>query len=168
MAKTKHGPRTLAQFHEVCDEYAVLSIRLSKLQAQRDAKIAAINIEYQEDIDSINSERDGLYSMAKLYADDHRDELFPADGKTSGTANCEYAYRMTPPSLRLLNRSWDWDLVIEALHSKGFGEFVRMTQEPDKVAIKEQFSEDELKSVGLRIVQKDEFVLSPKADSAAE
>jgi len=92
---------------------------------------------------------------AEKYAEDHRYELFVGKVKSAETALAVFGFRLGQPTLKTLSKAWTWERVLEALIERGLKRFVRTKQEPDKEALKQHMSAEELAGVGCRIEPKD-------------
>ncbi len=84
-------------------------------------------------------------------------------------------FRTTPPSVRQLNRKYNWATVLELLKKFTWSrrQFVRTTEEVDKEAIlaaysSEEVTDERLASVGLKIDKTEEFTLEVKWDAIGE
>jgi phage host-nuclease inhibitor protein Gam len=156
-----------AQFEQVINEIATCEVRKRRLAAKRDAKIQAIQEEFQPEEARVQGELDGLLVLAEKYAEDHRDELFPKETKSAETSLARFGFRYGNPTLALLNRKCTWDGVNAALKVLGFASHVRSVEEVDKDGIKNaKFSEQTLKAMGLKITQSETFFIEPKLEDA--
>lgn len=166
MTRIKSQPLTRDEFFAAIDQIATLQTQARLLTARRDKQIQRIQDEFQPDVSDVTERIKARLALAEQYADTHRDELFPGKVKTAETELASYGYRLHPPALKLLNRKWSWDAVVEAAKRAFPGRFVRSEETLQKDSLKAELSDEELLSVGLRIDQVETFGVTPKVAGA--
>ena len=114
--------------------------------------------------DDIKSKSDALRVWAET-----NPELF-TKRKSLDLMSGVLGFRTGTPKLALLNRSWTWDKVLEAILARGFA-FVRTKEEIDKEAIlafhaadanKPEVESKVLRPIGVTIKQDEGFFIEPK------
>src|SRR5581483_12979 len=77
--------------------------------------------------------------------------------------------RLSPPSLRLLNKSWTWSAVMARLRDRFGARYLRVKEpEVDKEAVKSEIAPERLKEFGLRLESEEQFFAEPNRDRASE
>ena len=155
------------EFDVTIDELARATVKLREAQAKRDEQIQSIRDMYAPACNVFAEQVQGLALAAEKYAEEHRDELFVGKVKSAETALAVFGFRLGQPTLKTLSKAWTWERVLEALIERGLKRFVRTKQEPDKEALKQHMSAEELAGVGCRIDQTETFFIEPK-DRATE
>lgn len=145
-----------------------LVVERQKLQAE--SRIQKIRAELAHQTSEAVASIKLNLALAEEYATTHRDEILPEKKKTAATANATYGFRLTPASLKQLNRKWTAELTMDALRAAGHSDLVIVKETLDKDGIKRRFEGDDaaLAGLGLRLEQKDEFWVEPKRDTPAE
>lgn len=156
------GFTSRVEFDAAVDRIAEASAQLRKLEAVRDTAIQAVRDTHNPAIDAIDQERKALVALAEKYAETHRPELFVDGKKSADTALAFFGFRIGNPTLKVLNRKWNWESVLDAVKSRYKARFVRTEESPDKDALKAQLSDEQLAEVGLRIEQSETFFVEPK------
>ena len=78
-------------------------------------------------------------------------------------------YRLGQPRLKPISK-WNWEKVLENMLEIGQESFIRRTPEVDREALlahKDEFGEDGLKAIGLKVVQDDNPFVEIKRDKTA-
>jgi phage host-nuclease inhibitor protein Gam len=154
--------KTRAEFDEAVDEIARLTVELRKGEAQRDAEIQKVREQYEPAITVVTDTLKLLALSVEKFAEDHRDDLFVGKVKSSETSLAIFGFRLGQPTLKTLSKAWTWERVLEALVDGGLKRFVRTKSEPDKDAMKQHLTPEQLASVGCRIDQAETFFVEPK------
>jgi len=158
---------TRAEFETVLDNIANAQLERDALVLERDNELLQIREEFDPKINAMNDRMNALLLRAERFAAIHRDELF-GKLKSSATALTTYGFRLGNPILKLLNRKWSWEQVLEALKAKSLVQFVIAKETPDKDAMKTQLDDAQLAEVGCRIDQAEAFFVEPKRDAIAD
>lgn len=166
MTRIKNQPLTRDQFFAAIDQIATLQTACRLATARRDKQIQRIQDEFQPELSDLTEKIKVRLALAEQYADTHRDELFPGKIKSAETELASFGYRLHPPALKLLNRKWSWDAVLEAAKRAFPGRFVRSEETLQKDSMKAELTDDQLIAVGLRVDQVETFGVTPKVDGA--
>ncbi|QYM80255.1 host-nuclease inhibitor Gam family protein [Horticoccus luteus] len=156
------------EFDRCVDDLARTTVALRKLEARRDEKIQAVRAEWEPGVREAGARVEALTLLVEKYAEEHRDELLPGKAKSAETALAFFGFRLGQPTLKLLNRSWTWEKVVEVLDARHLLTFIRMRREPDKDALKQQLDAEQLAAVGCRVDQAETFFVEPKEQSSTE
>lgn len=150
---------------------ALLTLAQIETTAKMDAEIAAARQRYESQLGemaaTLNLETDKLRAWAEANPDQ-----FPKGRKSIQFVQGTIGFRTGTPKLALLNRSWSWKKVLEAIKQQGMDKlgFIRSTPEVDKEYILASHSkakqpelhvEGVLKPVGLKIAQDESFYIEP-------
>lgn len=157
---------TRTAFQTSVDELARIEVELRAAEAARDEELQAVRDEHAETIDSLAARRDRLILATEKYAADHRDELFPGKIKSAETSLAVFGFRLGQPTLKLLNRKWTWQAVMDALQHHSLSHLIRTKCEPDKDGIK-QLPPEQIAALGCRIDQAEAFYVEPKEQPSA-
>lgn len=159
--------KTRTEFEVTIDEIARATAKLREAEAKRDQHLQSVRAIYEPACNAHAEQVQGLALAAEKYAEEHRDELFVGKVKSAETALATFGFRLGQPTLKTLSKAWTWERVLEALVEGGLKRFVRTKSEPDKDALKQHMSAEQLAAVGCRIDQAEAFFVEPK-DRAAE
>lgn len=151
-------------FEAALDDVTAMTVEVRNLEAQRDAKIQAVQEGFNGDILEIKDKIKGLLAQCETYALANRSSLLTEGKKSSETSLCRFGFRVGNPTLALLNRKWKWATVIDALNAKGLSLYVKTKESVDKDALKAQLNDEELAGVGCRIKQAEDFWVEPKLE----
>lgn len=171
MARLKTTPlRNITSFAFTLDQIAVDQLYVEREKLKAEARIQKIRADLAESVAASVASIKANLALAEAYAIENRDEVLPEKKKTGEVANASYGFRLTPASLKQLNRKWTAEASIEALRSSGNGDLVVVKEALDKDGIKRRFDGDDtgLAAVGLRVEQTDEFWVEPKRDQPIE
>lgn len=163
--KTK-GFASAEQFLGAIDSIATLQTELRIHEARRDRLIQRVQERYRERIDATAAEIDHLLALAEAYADGHRAEVIPAGRQTGETALAVYGYRVHPPSLAPITKKTTWTSIVEAVKKAFPDRFVKTTEALRKDEIRAALLPEQLAMLGMRIIEKETFGVTPKLDDA--
>ncbi len=155
------------EFEAVLDEIATLQIERDKLTVKRDKKLLELREAFDPEINTLNEKMQSRLLRADRFATIHRESLF-GKLKSSATALTVFGFRLGNPTLKLLNKKWSWETVLETLKARSLTQFVISTEKPDKDSLKAQLNDEELAAVGCRIDQAESFFVEPKRDAAPD
>lgn len=159
--------QTPAEFFATVDAIAKGETEIRRITAKRDAKILEVLADYNPYIDTHAAEIKAKIALAEKYAEEHREELLPANAKSADTALATFGFRINPPSLRLLNKKCSWEGVVVCLKAMKLGKLIRTVEEANKDAIHAaKLPTETLTKIGLKIVQPEDFYIEPKVDGA--
>lgn len=131
-------------------QIAVLNRQLAAIEAKQNERIDRIKHETAEQADPVRATLKALGADLKDYAERHREAFGGA--KTRALTFGRVGFRQ---STRLVIANVANTL--QALRELGLIAFVRSKHEPDKEAMRERLSDDELEAVGARRHTADEF-----------
>ena len=94
--------------------------------------------------------------------------LISTSQKSADTALAFFGFRIGNPTLKLLNRKWSWESVLEAVKRSFPGQFVRLSEAVDKDALKVQLTDEQRAEVGCRIDQVETFFVEAKDQATKE
>ena len=158
-----------AEFERAVGEIAKLETRKRLLSATRDKAVQAVQERHGPDIQDVEDQIEGLTLLCEKYAVENRTDLLPGAVKRAETPLAIFGFRLGNPTLKLLNRKWTWEAVIDVLKSvPSLKHFVRTRDEVDKDGLKRcpDMTDAQLATLGLRIEQSDTFYIEPKAEGA--
>ncbi len=144
-------------------------IRLEGLQASLDRAITAEKGKYEASIGKADAEVKDLELQLQQYYLAHVEELERDGRKSVQLLYGAMGRRLSPPALKLLNRSWTWAAVMAKLRDK-FGEkFLRLREpEVDKDKVKAELPDGRLKEFGLKVEQDEVFYAEPDRTRCGE
>jgi len=173
MARPRKTSETLDSIEE-CQEamrcLKLAAIEQERLEGARDVKVARITEEYARDIALQVTARASVELALQNYYMAHLDEL-EVDGRRSvQLTHGVMGRRLGTPALKLLNKSWTWESVLARLAEVFGARFVRLAEpEVDKPGIKKaDLSAEQLKAVGLKIEQGENFYAEPDRTATTE
>jgi phage host-nuclease inhibitor protein Gam len=161
MARPKKASVTLASIEEctrAMRELLLATVDAEKLTAERDRAVAAILKGYETRLAGLAQKREDLELQLQTYYMAHLAEL-----ETDGRKSVALTYgiigrRKSPAALRLLNKSWAWAAVREAIRAKwGAGFLTAPEPEVDKDKVKGEIPEEQLRDCGLKLHQDEKF-----------
>jgi phage host-nuclease inhibitor protein Gam len=152
----------------------IVSLKLDHVQrtALMEKEIADVQKRHQEGIltvaQQIQIKEAGVYT----YCQAHRKELF-ADKKSLDLLLATIGFRDNPPSVEKATRKDTWDDIARRLETTEWGkDYLReVAPEVSKVKLladREKLSVDQLREVGVKIDQDEEFFIKPKSEVAEE
>jgi phage host-nuclease inhibitor protein Gam len=159
---------TRLEFERTVDEIARVTVDLRKAEARRDAHLQKVRDDYEPPCQALAEQLQGLALAAEKYAETHREDLFPSRVKSAETPLAFFGFRLGNPTLKLLNRKWSWDAVVEQLRARGLTGFVRTKEEADKDLLKAKLPAEELAAIGCKVEQGETFYVDPKEKQAEE
>lgn len=170
------------EFLALVNELAQLEIEQRTLAAQRDARLAAIEAEFDAQLAPITEKIKGRVALAAAYAREHRTELLAKDAKSARTTLATYGWRTGNRTVALLGH-YTTETVIARLKQTGLGRFIRTREEIARDAILAMSRNGKtvtlhaaapgrrprhiaLARAGLRITQAETFYVEPHAATA--
>lgn len=138
------------------------------LIADMDAQILAIKEQYEAAIASVDAAIKAATDDLEVWALANP-SLF-VKPKCVAFLSGTIGFRTGTPKLALVNRKWNWDLVLENIEQRGF-QFIRNKPEVDKEAIlafyaeaadKEEVAAKVLTPIGVKVVQDEGLYIEPK------
>ncbi len=156
------------------NRYVALSIEIKRLTAEHEAKIAALNAEFDTVLQPLAAEANGLAASVQLFAE-QRTDLFPEsaeDGPRSRTyLNAVIGFRTNPPKVTKRVGNDTEAAIVERLEALPWGEKYVKYASPglDKDALlkdRATLTESQLAQAGIRIVQGQTFFIDPVLETA--
>ncbi|MDR2981888.1 MAG: host-nuclease inhibitor Gam family protein [Puniceicoccales bacterium] len=164
--------KTTNEFIDTVDTIAQKSVQLTQLEATRDREIQDVQERHKGGIEPLKKEIKALTSTAKIYAEDHRTELFhDASAKRAKTGLCTYGLIVNPPAIKNRGKAFPDERCIDLLkQNRRLVRFVRTREEIDREALLAAYSDGEitaedLADVGLKRDQDIRFDVKPLVDS---
>ena len=141
-------------------------------EAMMNDELSSVRDRYESALAALAGEERELRSAVETFAIAHRAEF--GDKKSIDRANGTLRFRVGNPAVRLINRKWNWDSVLEAIRQTGrrFAAWLRPKMELDKERILADYrdrvvADPELAAVGIRIAQEESFEVIPNYQEAA-
>lgn len=167
---TATAPATREEMECLVGEIALLKTAERAAKADMDEEIKACKDGFLTTFTEIEERLAVLLPQARAWA-----EFNPAEfGKAKSIAMLHgtIGWRLNTPSLKTA-AGWTWDRVLEKIQAMGaaMSGFVRTKEEVNKQLIidrRDDIGADALKSIGLRIVQEDEFYVEPNHTETAK
>lgn len=164
MAKTKTAQKSsLMSWAEVDESLRMIALEnaaVKKAEARMNEEVLAIQKRFDEET---RAGRDTVTAKEKeieLYCIEHRDEF--VGSKTKELNYGIISFRNPPPKLSCL-RGFTWETVLALIKKLKMDHFVRIKEEVDKDAIKEQMPDAaELAQIGLKLDQNEQFYYETK------
>jgi phage host-nuclease inhibitor protein Gam len=157
---------TREQMEALVREIATLQVRRQRYTAELNDRITQIRADYEGANAAIDSELKGKMALAQEWADSHPAEF----GKTRSIAmtHGDVGWRLGNPALKTISR-WTWERVLDAISASSmFNGYVRVKREVNKQALldnREMYSPEQLKTIGVQVVQEDTFYIEPRLDT---
>jgi phage host-nuclease inhibitor protein Gam len=157
---------TRAEMETLMGNYRALEIHRLGLQAEKEAALKKLDAQYAGSLEEIGLAQAQAFERLQAWADAN-----PADFHNAQTLDLTHGrigYRTGMPALKTL-AGWTFDRVLERLKNLSWTHFIRVKQEVDKQAIiaqREQLTEDDLRGLGVRVVQEETFFVEPKLEES--
>lgn len=156
--------QTNDQLIATVDDIARLEVSIRAREAKRDAAIQLVRIEHDTQIEEDKARLTSLMKLSSTYATVNRQSLF-GSAKSAASALARFGFRSGNPTLKVLNKKWSMESVLEKL--KSIGRFTRTVVEIDKESIHAaKLSDVELAELGLRIDSGERFFVESKSEDA--
>jgi phage host-nuclease inhibitor protein Gam len=171
ITKTLHPILNRDQAENVMNHLAEAKNDERTLCARRDAEVLAINARYEVPLARCAEEINLHTARLQAWAEANPDQ-FPKERKSLKLLAGRLGFNTNPPKVALLNRTWSWEKVLEALKARSFAFFVRTKEEVDKDELlrhystaKSQGEKEEIDSifagVGVKVIQDEQFFIEP-------
>jgi phage host-nuclease inhibitor protein Gam len=165
MARPKKTTATLASLTDCTDAMRRLLLATTKaegIQAERDASMARLFKTYEAELASAVAQRTDLEAQLQQYYMTHLPEVEAAKKSIELTYGV-MGRRLSPPALKLANKSWTWRAALVALSARFKDRFVlKREPEMDKDAVKAEIPEADLVLYGLKLDQEEKFYIELK------
>lgn len=155
--------KSRAQAEETLRAIAELTLSRNQAQLDMDQEITAIRERYEQAIGEANKSLEEKTELVRAWADANPSEF-------NGLKSMEFVHgvigwRTGQPTLKTLS-GWTWDRVLEKLKSLLNGDiYIRTKEEVNKQQLlidREALGPDQLKTIGVRVVQDEAFFIEPK------
>jgi len=136
------------------------TLRVESQTAARDSEIAAIQSRYAPKLAKDSLTIATLETEIQTYYTAHREELEVEGKKSVQFAHGTLGMRApSHPSLIPLNAKWTWESITEKVRELWKKKYFAKPKEPglDKVKIKKELTEEELKQAGMRLDTDERF-----------
>lgn len=157
-AVTYQTAKTIEECAAMINDIGNLQRDITRLETEMNDKIAEITDSYKGTFEPLKKQLESLQNGVQLFCESKRSEL-TQDGKTK-TANFVTGWvqwRQRPPSVRVRGE----DSVIETLKNFGLHRFLRIKEEINKDAIKnEPKAVEGIAGISINVGQED-FVIQP-------
>ena len=151
-------------------DLCALTIRHDSLVVEMDAEMKVVRDRFEKVLGALQPELDARMALAQDWAEAHPDVF--GKGKSVEMVHGIVGWRTGQPKLKALS-GWTWDRVLEALKTfaKWESRFIRHKEEVNKEAIlgdREVLSPEDLRAIGVRVVQDEAFFVQPKREELAQ
>lgn len=153
---------TLEQANVILAEIAERQRNLDLINAGLNEKIDGLKKQAEAECSTLVQEVEEREQALARFAEANKETLFKKP-KSRELSFGELGFRSSTSTV-LLNRQWDWELVLAELKKKRLGQFIRTKHEVDKEGVR-ALSEKRLASVGLKLKQKDTFFYEVKEET---
>jgi phage host-nuclease inhibitor protein Gam len=172
MGRPKKATATLESLGEcsrAMRQLLLATLDAEKKTADRDRAVAAILKDYEGSLTTLAAKRDDLELQLRNYYMAHLDEVEKDGRRSVQLTNGIMGRRTSPSALKLLNKSWTWAAVREAIRAKWGTAFLRFEDpEPDKDKIKAEILEEQLGECGLKLHQDENFYVELERPAEAQ
>lgn len=139
--------------------------RLEVQQGKMNSEITAVKEKYETNISKLQDEKDEAFEMLQAYAESNP-ELFQ-DKKSLDFTHGTIGFRTGMPKLSP-RKGFKWPAVFELVKQR-LTKYIRTKEEVDKEALlaDRNVLADQLKDVGLEVVQDETFYVAPNLEQVA-
>jgi len=169
MSRPRKSKSTLTSLDE-CDramgELLLAALSIESAQTARDAAIAKAREQYAPEIEAAETAQADLTLQLRDYYMSRLDALECAGARSIKLTHGVMGRRLSPPAVKLLNKSWTWSAVLSRIIEAGLKHLVRWRDpEIDKTAIlRANLDPDKLGNLGLKLDQEELFFAEPNRD----
>lgn len=149
-------PRDQKEAEALLLRIGTLQRQVSRIEAGMNDMLADIKARHEEQAAPANAEIEVAFQALHAWAEANRETLCPGRLKTAKLATGEIAWRVTPPSVRIMKP----EVVIERLKHLGLTDLLRTREDINKDAILADPARVESVK-GIAITQREEFVAKP-------
>jgi phage host-nuclease inhibitor protein Gam len=156
---------TRAEMEALIGQICECQLEHNELTTELDLQITSLRKEYEGDLDKLACEIQARTELAKAWADAHPEE-FPDKKKSIDFVHATIGFRTGTPKV-IQKKSYTVKKVLELLAKFTWSKkYIRLEPSIDKESIladRKTLTEDQLKSVGLKIDQAETFYIDLKA-----
>ncbi|MBX3732620.1 MAG: host-nuclease inhibitor Gam family protein [Verrucomicrobiae bacterium] len=144
-------------------------ITRSAMAAERELELKAVDDRFKDELLQLGTDIQTNTEMLRAWADGHPEAFGTA--KSLQMTHGVVGWRTGNPSLKPLS-GFTWDRVLEKLRNlTPYKGFIRTKEEVDKAAIlamRDELSPQDLRHMGVRVVQEETFYVEPRIDAPDE
>ncbi len=148
-------------------DYARADARIQKINATLDVEMTRFREKYQDELAKLAEEKEKAFDVLQTFAVEQKDTLFTKK-KSLDTIHGTIGFRTGTPKLKTL-KGFTWGAVTNLL-KEFLPSYVRTVDEPakDKLLADRDTKDiqENLKKVGLSVVQDETFYVEPKKEDA--
>lgn len=160
--------KSRAEAEEALGQVRALTIERNTAQCAREKELKALDELFKAEIDGCNTEIEALAEQLRVWAEANPSEF--GERRSLELTHGLMGWRTGNPTLKTL-AGFTWDRVLERLHEDPrFAGFVRTKEEVDKASIlaqRESLAAEDLKAMGVKVVQDEPFFVEPKIEEPA-
>jgi phage host-nuclease inhibitor protein Gam len=159
---------TRADAERILGELAAATADRARFQAELDAKLTEVRREFEHVIEDLNKDIEGHTGLLQAWAEANPDEF--GEKKSVELLHGRLGFRTGNPKLKTLS-GWTWDRVKETL-ARSFSGHIRTKTEVDKEGLlaarqRHELDDNDLRQIGVKVVQDEAFFIEPKVDAPA-
>jgi len=161
--------RTRAEAEQALGTFARRQSELNGLKSELDIQLNAVRARYEGQIDALSKAVELDFLLIQQWADEHPEE-FPERRKSIDFVHGTIGYRTTPPRVDKVRTRERLADIAAKLSATPWGQ--KYVRRPDPSINKDKLLDDrqqitpeQLRSVGLKITQREEFYASPKTET---
>jgi phage host-nuclease inhibitor protein Gam len=154
--------RTRDEMETLVGQITALKTREQQVTGQMNEQITRLRRDYELTLGGIAVQIEEKTAIAKAWADSNAPEF--GNRKSIAMTHGDVGWKIGNPALKTMS-GWTWDRVLEHLKIRGWSRYIREKQEVNKEAlIADRVGEyaDNLKQVGVRVVQAETFFIEPR------
>jgi phage host-nuclease inhibitor protein Gam len=151
-----------AQAEAMAREIVELQIQQRTATNELDAGITSLKQNFEGRLSAINKTLGEKSSVLQAWAEANPSEF--QGRKSLDMTHAVVGWRTGQPQAKTL-AGWTWDRVLEKILTLGWEPYVRRKEEVNKqqlVADRELLKPEELRSIGVRVIQDESFFIEPK------
>jgi phage host-nuclease inhibitor protein Gam len=158
--------KSRAEAEAVLGEVRALTISRNATQAKREKELQAVDDRYAGQLDELAQTMDEKVELLRGWAEGNPSEF--GGKKSLDLTHGLMGWRIGQPTLKTLS-GFTWDRVLEKIRTVFAepAEFIRTKHEVDKQALlaqRDTIPAENLKAIGVRVVQDEPFFVEPKLD----
>ena len=153
-------------FQDCLQEYATLDARQASILAKLDESIATIRRKSEDELNGIKEKKESAFELIQVYCAENS-QLF-AKRKSLETLHGVVGFRTGTPKLKNL-KGFTWASVTNLI-KEFLPTYIRVVEEPAKdliIANRDTISDEDLKRIGVEIVQDETFYIDLKKEAVA-
>ena len=159
---------TRAEMEALVGDLSKLQLRQNALKVELDQELLAVRRRYEQRIDALDEQIQEKFRVAENWACAHPEEFGPK--KSIEFVHGTVGFRTATPRVAKLGRIKNFaEVVAVMLRTDWAAKYVK-TQEPQLnrealIADRKTFTDDQLKQIGIKIVQDERFYVEPKQEA---